>query len=397
MSRQRRDPRSDRLAHSVPGTARPRFDMARQVAATGPGGRARRDPRAERAAQIVSIDPRLRLDRAASHPAPAAAPAAPALPSGMPSRDVLILDAPAFTILALAEPGQDRLSPTDRQILGAARLLAGVQGGVILVVDRPVEDAGAAGADRVIVLPQAPHPAARLALVEALYRQVGPRHVVASEAADGADLARRLAARLDCGFFPAVEQIGPRGIVRTLRGRGLDQVARQPAAIMTILPDMVQPYAGKGREARAVDAELAPPPSLDAELIRPQAGSLPLAEADFVVSAGNGIRDFDLFRRVAAALGGTPGASRMLCDAGHMPRAAQVGASGTVLAAQCYLALGIAGAPQHLQGIAGCEHVIAVNTDLYAAMVERAELAIVADAHPVMEALLRLLAEEAQA
>ena len=72
----------------------------------------------------------------------------------------------------------------------------------------------------------------------------------------------------------------------------------------------------------------------------------------------------------------------------------QVGASGTVLAADCYLALGIAGAPQHLQGVAGCRHVIAVNTDLHAAMVERAELAIVADAHPVMEALLRLLRDE---
>ena len=113
-----------------------------------------------------------------------------------------------------------------------------------------------------------------------------------------------------------------------------------------------------------------------------------------MVSAGNGIRDFDLFRRVAAALGGTPGASRVVCDSGDMPRAAQVGASGTVLAADCYLALGIAGAPQHLQGIAGCRHVIAVNTDLHAAMVERAELAIVSDAHAVMGALVRLIQEE---
>ena len=73
-----------------------------------------------------------------------------------------------------------------------------------------------------------------------------------------------------------------------------------------------------------------------------------------------------------------------------------MGASGTVLAADCYLALGIAGAPQHLQGIAGCEHVVAVNTDLHAAMIERAGLAIVADAQPVMEALKRLLEAERQ-
>jgi electron transfer flavoprotein alpha subunit len=149
------------------------------------------------------------------------------------------------------------------------------------------------------------------------------------------------------------------------------------------------------REGRPLALPDLPPPARSAERVRPARGSLALADSDFVVSAGNGIRDFDLFRTVAAALGGTPGASRVVCDSGDMPRAAQVGASGTVLAADCYLAFGIAGAPQHLQGIAGCAHVLAVNTDLHAAMVERAELSIVADAHPVMAALLRLLEDEA--
>jgi electron transfer flavoprotein alpha subunit len=97
---------------------------------------------------------------------------------------------------------------------------------------------------------------------------------------------------------------------------------------------------------------------------------------------------------VVAALHATPGASRVLCDAGLMPRHSQVGASGTVLAATCYFALGISGAPQHLQGVAGCEHVVAVNTDLHAAMIERAGLAVVQDAQAVMPALLRLLAQE---
>ena len=39
---------------------------------------------------------------------------------------------------------------------------------------------------------------------------------------------------------------------------------------------------------------------------------------------------------------------------------------------------------------------MAVNTDLHAAMIERAGLAIVADAQPVMEALKRLLEAERQ-
>ena len=113
-----------------------------------------------------------------------------------------------------------------------------------------------------------------------------------------------------------------------------------------------------------------------------------------MIAAGAGIREIDRFLDLAAALGATPAASRALCDAGLMPRTAQVGASGTVLTGACYIALGIAGAPQHLQGIGTVPHVIAVNTDLHAAMIARAELAIVADAHPVMHALRRLLAAE---
>ena len=85
--------------------------------------------------------------------------------------------------------------------------------------------------------------------------------------------------------------------------------------------------------------------------------------------------------------GAAEGGSRVVCDAGLLPRGRQVGASGSLVEPRCYLAFGIAGAPQHLQGIARCERVLAVNTDLHADMVKRADLAIIADAQEVMPAL----------
>ena len=106
-----------------------------------------------------------------------------------------------------------------------------------------------------------------------------------------------------------------------------------------------------------------------------------------MIAAGNGVTDFAGFLDLARALGATPGASRAVCDAGHLPRDLQVGASGTVLNAECYIAFGISGAPQHLQGIGTVEHVVAVNTDLHAAIIARAGLAIIADAQAVMAAL----------
>jgi electron transfer flavoprotein alpha subunit len=121
--------------------------------------------------------------------------------------------------------------------------------------------------------------------------------------------------------------------------------------------------------------------------------AVPLPEADFIVSAGNGVSDWASFHEVASALGAAEGGSRVVCDAGFLPRDRQVGASGSLVEARCYLAFGIAGAPQHLQGISRCERVLAVNTDLHAEMVKRADLAIIADAQAVMLALAKLAKE----
>src|SRR5262249_6444568 len=114
------------------------------------------------------------------------------------------------------------------------------------------------------------------------------------------------------------------------------------------------------------------------------------AEADFIVAAGNGVVDWPAFHDLAAALGAAEGGSRAVCDQGHLPRDRQVGTSGTLVKPRCYLALGIAGAPQHLAGIVSGERVVAVNTDLHAEMIRRADLAIVADAQPIMARLRAL-------
>ena len=224
-----------------------------------------------------------------------------------------------------------------------------------------------------------------------------PRHVLFTETPDGGDLARRVALLTGDALFPDVEVVSAASLLRAARGRRIEQ-RRAPTRLISLAAEACAPYAGPPREARS--ERLAAPDTLPAAAIiearhlPADPARVPLALADFVTAAGNGIADFDTFRQVVSALGATLGASRVLFDAGLLPPGAQVGASGTVLGATCYLALGIAGAPQHLQGIAGCEHVIAVNTDLHAAMIGRAGLAIIQDAHSVMAALLAELTRE---
>ena len=119
-----------------------------------------------------------------------------------------------------------------------------------------------------------------------------------------------------------------------------------------------------------------------------EASDLPLEEADLITSAGNGVTDVPLFLRLAKALGAATGASRVAVDDGRFARDKQIGATGKTVSANAYIAIGISGAVQHLQGIKDCRHVIAINRDIAAPIIQRADLSVIGDARGIMQALL---------
>jgi electron transfer flavoprotein alpha subunit len=353
-------------------------------------GRLRPNPREDLSRQSVTFRGRRRIDRLATQIHADESFDAPRAGAVRCIRD------PAF-LVAVVRDGVGALSPWDRQLLGAARILAGETGAVLLLTSAATVDGGRAGADRVVVAPALgdDDPGRRAAVLAALLAQHRPRHTLLAESAASGDLARRVAAATGQALFTDAELVRSGQLARPARARQVELTAA-PTALIGVALDVAAEYAGPPREAAPLPAlEIGSEPRAAAFRgvgpIRRDPGSVPLAEADFVVAAGNGVTDFDSFRALVTALAATPGASRAVCDAGLMPRDRQVGASGTVLDGSCYLAFGIAGAPQHLQGVARVEHVIAVNTDLHAAMIKRAALAIVADAQQVMPALLRLV------
>ncbi len=356
MTAERRDPRADRLRHRVPGTSRARFtiEIAGSVALVGPA-----------------------VTQAAAVP-------------------TITVENPAFLVAVVADAPGGLLGPTDRQLLGAGRLLAGGDGAVVLIAGTLSEDAGAAGADRLILLRQDDAPTRALEIGE-IIAALKPRHALFSESPDGGDLARRVAVLAGETLFGDVEMLTSKQMIRPAGAHRVEQ-RLPPGRFIALQADIQPPYSGAPREARPIELDVTSIPPIDWEArdIAGDPGRMTLGEADFVVAAGNGVTDFGTFHRLVEALSATPGASRVLCDAGLMPRDRQVGASGTVLNGTCYFALGIAGAPQHLEGVARVEHVVAVNTDLHAAMIARAGLAIVHDAQEVMPALLAALAERAR-
>jgi len=113
-----------------------------------------------------------------------------------------------------------------------------------------------------------------------------------------------------------------------------------------------------------------------------------------LIAGGRGLggpEGFQTLRRIADKLGAGVAASRMAVDLGWIEQERQVGQTGKTVRPELYIACGISGASHHLDGMSESRHIVAINSDPQAPLMQRAELAIQADLHDVLKEFGQLL------
>lgn len=119
------------------------------------------------------------------------------------------------------------------------------------------------------------------------------------------------------------------------------------------------------------------------------AHSYDIRNSKVLVSGGGGTsKYFKKLELLAKELNGQVSASRKIIDKGIAPRAIQVGQSGKTVNPKLYIALGINGAIQHIEGLKNVDYIITVNTNTSAPICSLSDIVVEGDASEFIDKLI---------
>ena len=312
-------------------------------------------------------------------------------------------------VVAFGDAPRGKLNPASFEVAAAGRALAGALGGRLVgaLIGRDLGSAAHAFLDAgmaelyVADAPRfEPYSGVEYAAAgEAILEACAPSVALFPHTLDTREWAARLAARRRTGLVTdCVRVMVDRGqVVMTKPVYGgsviAEYVVHGPTQMATMRAGACEP-ATPGAIGRIVPVEI-PPVASRMRVLQEVAESGPagprLKDARVVVAGGLGVggaEHWHLVEETAAALGGAVGASRAVTDLGWVTSAHQVGLTGTTVAPDLYIAIGISGAVQHVAGITRAKTIVAINKDADANIVRMATFGAIGDARAIVPAFV---------
>lgn len=306
-------------------------------------------------------------------------------------------------VFVLVEHHAGAVSDATHELLGMAQGLAAQTGGTVVGCLLGSEARGLAdglAADTVLYV-DAPQleafvPEAYAAALAALVAERDPRALLIANTTVGMDVAGAVSARTGRPLIAYCSAIGVEdgALVATSQVYG----GKLNAEVETDGPAVVSVVGGSAPAATggSPSVEDVPGPDLSGihtsfrARVEAESSDVDITAQDILVSVGRGIGgedNIELAQELADALGATVSGSRPVTDAGWLPKSRQVGKSGRKVKPKLYLACGISGAPEHLEGMGDAELIIAINTDEKAPIFDAAHYGTTIDLFDLLPAL----------
>lgn len=233
-------------------------------------------------------------------------------------------------------------------------------------------------------------------LVASAAEATGAELIVFSHDLVAKAVAPRLSVRLKAGLVSGAVALpdtsnGFKVRVNVFSGKAFGLVSVTTAKkIVSLLPNSIQPEeTGSNCAVEAFDGNIGTHAIKVIETKKPE-GSIPLPEAELVVSAGRGLKgpeNWGIVEDLATALGAATACSRPVADIGWRPHHEHVGQTGVAIRPNLYIAAGISGAIQHLAGVNGSKVIVVINTDAEAPFFKAADYGVIGDAFEVLPRL----------
>jgi electron transfer flavoprotein alpha subunit len=269
---------------------------------------------------------------------------------------------------------------------GARSLAEGLSAETVLSVDHPA-------LEQFI-------PEAYAATLAALVADRAPRLALIANTTVGMDIAGALSGRTGWPLVAYCTALDLEGetIVATSQlygGKMRAEVEVDGPAIASVIAGSFAPASGGSPVVEDVAApDLGELHTEFLTRVEPEVSDVDITAEEVLVSVGRGIggeENIELAEELANALGATVSGSRPVTDAGWLPKTRQVGKSGRKVRPKLYLACGISGAPEHLEGMSEAELIIAINSDQTAPIFDVAHYGTTLDLFDVLPAITEQL------